>query len=101
MTDTGVAYWDAQAATVEEARRAVWAADGWDEGVADTLDILGRWLGDLPDRPRLVDVGCGMGRVAVPAVSRFKARVVGVDMLANQRPFARTEATQRGVKPRQ
>ena len=79
MTDTGVAYWDAQAATVEDARRAVWAADGWDEGVADTLDILGRWLVDLPDRPRLVDVGCGMGRVAVPAVSRFKAHVVGVD----------------------
>lgn len=79
MTGSDVAYWDEQATSVEAARWAAWAADGWDESIDTQLWFISSRLGLLPDRPRLLDLGCGAGRLTVPAVSRFGASLVGVD----------------------
>jgi len=74
--------WDRQAA--DDPRRAVWAEDpaSWDADIDWALARIGP---ELDRRPRVtgrvLDLGCGMGRLAVPfAAANPDTTVVGVDV---------------------
>lgn len=75
--------WDEQARV--DADRAVWSDPG--DGVAESLE----WVGVLPEG-RVLDLGCGVGRVSIPyAQAHPGSVVVGADSsaemlhVANQR----------------
>ena len=66
--------WDEQA--LVDADAAVWSDPG--DGVAESLE----WVGALPEG-RVLDLGCGVGRVAIPyAQAHPGSTVVGVDSSA-------------------
>lgn len=62
--------------TMAQARWAVWASDDWDAGVGHCLARLR----PLPHEGTLLDLGAGVGRLAIPvAVSRPLAKVLALD----------------------
>jgi SAM-dependent methyltransferase len=66
--------WDEQA--LVDADRAVWSDPG--DGVTESLE----WIGALP-AGRVLDLGCGVGRVAIPyAEAHPSSTVVGADSSA-------------------
>lgn len=78
-----VAYWDDQAGTLDDARFATWAVveDEWDETTDSCLAVLAM---EAPiaagDRGVVLDVGCGVGRLAIPLAGGWRgADVIGVD----------------------
>lgn len=88
--------WDAQAATSDAARLAVWSepADTWDHGVEVCLDEIEAVLG-IAGRPRSViaELGCGVGRLAIPLARRYpSALVCGVDVSPLMLDHARVAA---------
>lgn len=86
--------WDAQAATLDGARRAVWSEDDCDYD-ARAAECLFHVTHALPDGPgRIVlDLGCGIGRLAIPlARQRPDQHVVGFDTSAAMLGWARAEA---------
>lgn len=54
-----VAYWNDQT----DLKAAVWSDPDYNQGVRDCLHVLNKWL---PDEGVLLDVGAGIGRLAVP-----------------------------------
>lgn len=73
--------WDEQARL--DADAAVWSDPG--DGVAESLE----WIGVLPEG-RVLDLGCGVGRVSVPyALAHPQSTVWGVDSSAEM--IARAE----------
>lgn len=79
--------WDEQAD--RDADGAVWAEPG--DGVADSLD----WIGELPEG-RVLDLGCGVGRVSIPYALRHpRSTVIGVDV--SQRMVAVAEQRRRAA----
>lgn len=68
-------------ATPEAARRAAWDDDDWDGGIRRCLWELAS-LEPVLERPgaRVIDVGCGPGRLLVPVARRHPgATVIGLD----------------------
>lgn len=62
--------------TLDEARRAVWSERDWEGGIAHCLPHLT----SMPEDGTLLDLGCGVGRLAIPmARSRPDATVLAVD----------------------
>ena len=55
--------WDAQAPTIEDARRAVWSEPGWLGHCLDMLEPVRGIAGDL------LELGAGVGRLTVPIAS--------------------------------
>jgi SAM-dependent methyltransferase len=66
-----------RAASYDELRPAI---PGLDEALADAADLRGR---------RVLDIGCGTGRLAETLVTRYGARAFGVDPTAEMLQVAR------------
>lgn len=84
--------WDAQAATLDDARMAVWGSAPWGEGVAMCLGPIVAvldWVGE--EGGRVLDLGCGIGRLLVPLADRWTAAtLVGFDVSNEMLRHART-----------
>lgn len=101
------AFWDAQAATLEAAKRAIWSdptPGSWEADVDACLEqilpALERGVGARKARSkaRILDLGCGMGRLTLPVARHFsKAEVVGVDISAPMLDRARKAAADAGL----
>lgn len=92
-------YWDCQATDDTAARHAVWAETGhdWNERVDLCLDVAVRpVVGDCP-RPRLLDLGCGIGRLSIAAAQRWSIMVIGVDVSQMMLRLANQNASAAGV----
>lgn len=91
-------WWDSQAGTIEEARFAVWSVgpDDWERLTQECVDFI---AARLPSEPRrLLDVGCGVGRLTLPLAARYGwAEVIGVDVSARMLALAAEEAARAGV----
>lgn len=73
-------WWNSQARTRLEL--SVWGVEGqWEEGIALCVDAV---VPELPTNPtRLLDLGCGPGRLTKPIAGLFPAAtIVGVDISA-------------------
>lgn len=68
-------YWDERAETVG-GRVATFDGIDWDEGTAAMVELMLPWL---PEVGTVADLGCGIGRMAVPVAERSGCTVVGVD----------------------
>ena len=87
-------YWDARAAARRGMARSLWPSNTfnalWDDR---QRDLVARALGDLSGR-RVVDVGCGTGRISRwLAEQRAASEVVGVDFSPATVEAARNEST--------
>lgn len=100
-----MSLWDSQAGTLAEARRAVWAEDDYEAGVEHCLAQLAPLVPVLERCGRVVDIGCGIGRILVPLAQLHPgADLIGLDsspaMLAHARETSercrRTVRLQRG-----
>ncbi|WP_075333153.1 class I SAM-dependent methyltransferase [Pseudonocardia sp. Ae717_Ps2] len=49
-------------------------------GSEETTALLLRLAGDLPERPRIVDIGCGTGPATLPLAAATGGEVVAVDL---------------------
>lgn len=68
--------WDEQAGTLDKAWQAVWAEDDQDAGIELCLDRLSPLLERLAPGDQVMDLGAGIGRLAIPVAYR------GVDVWA-------------------
>lgn len=69
-------------------------------GSEETTALLLRLAGDLPERPRIVDIGCGTGPATLPLAAATGGEVVAVDL---HEPFLqrlRTRAATSGLGER-
>lgn len=90
---TTAAVWDAQATSLEAARRAVWAEDDYQAGVAGCLQQLSPLEPLLHRGGRVLDVGCGIGRLLVPLAQRYQtAELIGLDPSSAMLAWAKSEA---------
>ncbi len=90
----GASYWDARASARRGMARSLWPSNAfnvlWDER---QRDLLARSLGDLSGR-RILDVGCGTGRITCWLAEHQAARqVVGIDFSQATVDAARDEAS--------
>ncbi|HEX6251462.1 MAG TPA: class I SAM-dependent methyltransferase [Gemmatimonadaceae bacterium] len=65
--------------------------------VESLLDTIGRHVGSVAADARVLDFGCGVGRLAIPFARRF-AEVVGVDVAPSMLEEARRNCTAAGLK---
>lgn len=68
------AHWDAQAETLEGAKRAVWSEPDWDDSIKRSIEAIetgafGRFLNSHSGL-RVAEIGCGVGRVTLPMARR-------------------------------
>jgi SAM-dependent methyltransferase len=87
-------YWDARASAREGMARSMWPSNSfnaaWNERQRELIE---RSLGNLAGR-RVIDVGCGTGRIARwLAEERGASHVVGIDFSAATVEAARLEAS--------
>ena len=87
-------YWDARASARRGMARSLWPSNSfnalWDDR---QRDLVARALGDLSGR-RIVDIGCGTGRIVRwLAEQRAASEVVGVDFSPATVEAARSEST--------
>lgn len=54
----------------------------------------------LPQRARVLDIGCGWGLTGIDLAKRFDARVIGIDADKDVKPFLDVQAAANGVKMR-
>lgn len=72
------AYWDAQATDIESATRAVFSEDDIETHTAKDVALIADLLGALPPGP-ILDLGCGIGRLALGVAAATGRTVVGYD----------------------
>lgn len=89
MTIADAEYWDAKAATIQGARDAVWSEVGWEVGVHESvraiesgiLNVLGAKPPPDNTAVRVLEIGCGIGRLTVPIAARWPhIEFVGLDI---------------------
>ena len=51
----------------------------------------------LPQKARVLDIGCGWGLTGIYMAQRFNAKVVGIDADADVKPFLDAQAAENGV----
>jgi SAM-dependent methyltransferase len=78
--------------TVEEARDIIvtpfdklTSQHRWDTETPYLIGLIERWL---RPRARVLDYGCGIGRLAKPLIEKHGCKVVGVDISPNMRALA-------------
>jgi SAM-dependent methyltransferase len=62
-------------------------AERWEKETPFLVEDIGRYLPVGPDC-RVLDYGCGIGRIAKPLIERFGCRVVGLDTSQSMRAMA-------------
>lgn len=69
-------------AAIEDSKTAVWGeADcDWDLKADEQAELIVDWLGCTGEDLRIVDFGCGIGRLSWRVAERLNASVVGVDI---------------------
>ena len=83
-------------ANLDDERRAEFFASG--EGhVADVTATLGRAFGVEPPFGRVLDFGCGVGRLVIPFAARA-THVTGVDVSESMLAEARRNCAERGIE---
>ncbi len=87
-------YWDARATARTGLARSIWPSNHFNEvWDARQRSLLQRLLGDVTGR-RLVDVGCGTGRMSRVFAEWGAAEVVGLDFSPGTVEAAREETSQ-------
>lgn len=56
--------------------------------------LLPKWLASLPMSPRIIDLGCGTGRITLQLLSVHSAEVVGLDLSPNMLKLAHRRCIQ-------
>lgn len=73
---------------IERARRAVLWRGEWRHQTEQVLELMDR-LGLTGDGQRVLDYGCGVGRVAAELLARHRSTVLGIDRSPAMRRHAR------------
>lgn len=98
-----MSWWDDQAATLQGARLAVWSDPDWFAGIGRSIEALApmlEWASRLPDLVRLVDWGCGVGRVTLPVTQLLPLTyLVGVDRSDKMLNWAEVRRVEAGINP--
>lgn len=91
MTDADIsAAWDAQALTLDDARRATGAHDL--EMTRACVDAIQTWIPPSLESLRLLEIGCGIGRLTFPMARALpRSTILGVD--ASPKMLAYAKAT--------
>lgn len=85
-------YWDARARAREGMARSLWPSNAFNTvWNARQLELIERSLGDVAGR-RVIDIGCGTGRVSRWLAEHRGTEVVGIDFSAATVEAARVEA---------
>lgn len=89
--------WDNMSATLDAAKFAVWSfaddPEKWERTTIDCVDVLCSWF--PASHARILDVGCGIGRLTFPIAQRYPdAEVVGVDVSEGMLHWARERESQ-------
>lgn len=85
--------WDANARTLDEAKFTVWSVppDTYDATTTTNLNNLCAYVPD--SHGRMLDLGCGIGRLTIPMAHIFpEAKVIGVDISRNMLAHAKSQA---------
>ena len=95
-------FWDSAASTLEGARAVVWAEpevpNAWE---ARTKECVNEIIGaiepglDMSPWPPIMDLGCGVGRLAFPMALAANRRVIGVDASSRMVALAKEESEAR------
>ena len=92
---TAAEVWDAQARTLNDAKRAVWADPDWAKGRRMCLGQLAA----LPPSGDLLDLGAGVGRLTLPvALARPDAVLWAVDVSKRMLGWLKTAAREEKVR---
>lgn len=87
------AAWDIQATTLDAARRAVWAEDDYEAGVEACLAQLAPLDPVFRRGGRVLEIGCGIGRLLIPLARRWPAvTLIGLDPSSAMLAWAMAEA---------
>ncbi len=104
--DAERAFWDAATRAPDGGHLAIWGEPGrWTERIPDCIDAcVSPALDLLPTGRRssrtlrVLDLGCGIGRLAIPVARRLpNARIVGVDVSPMMLAGMKAAATAAGI----
>lgn len=88
-------FWDEH--SLADPMKAAWGADG--DGVDECLELVENVVLRGPDWPRVLDLGCGPGRLLAPLSQRYpNVQFVGVDISPVMLDACRATTTPERVK---
>ena len=90
-------FWDAQADTLENAKKAAYSEDDYDEATEAHVRLICDLLGDVKGGP-LLDFGCGVGRLMAPMSRATGAEIIGYDRSAEMLRHARDQRDALGLQ---
>lgn len=97
-TEAERAYWDAAAADPHSELFSIPGISGWEAGIEACLTQIVPALTDaLGEGCKVLDLGCGPGRLTLPLAERHPATIVGVDISPRMVMAARTAATEQRI----
>lgn len=89
-------YWDAQADTLENAKRAAYSEDDYEEATEAHVRLICDLLGDTKGGT-LLDFGCGVGRLTAPMSRALGGEIVGYDRSTEMIRHARDQRAALGL----
>lgn len=90
-------FWDAQADTLENAKRAAYSEDDYEEATEAHVRLICDLLGDVKGGP-LLDFGCGVGRLMVPMSRATGVEIIGYDTSPEMLRHAREQRGTPGLQ---